>query len=144
PPLRDRREDLGLIVAALLRRHFAEREVELAADAARALLLYQWPLNVRELERCLQAAVVQAGDRPVELRDFPSAVAASLSERATPRPAKPLDLPEPDLRRRQEIIDALRKNDWNVTATARDLGKARVQLQRWIKRYRIDRSEFQR
>jgi sigma-54 dependent transcriptional regulator, acetoin dehydrogenase operon transcriptional activator AcoR len=145
PPLRERREDLGLIMAALLRRHFPEREIELAANAARALLVYQWPLNVRELERCLQAAVVQAGDRPVELQHLPPAVAASLSERApSPGPALPLDLPEPDRRRREQIVDALRAEGGNVTAAARRMDKARVQLQRWIKRYRIDRSEFQR
>ena len=145
PPLRERREDLGLITAALLRRHFPDREIELAADAARALLVYQWPLNVRELERCLQAAVVQAGDRPVELQHLAPAVAASLSERTpSPGPALPLDLPEPDRRRREEIVTALREEAGNVTAAARRMGKARVQLQRWIKRYRIDRSEFQR
>src|SRR6266852_870495 len=145
PPLRERREDLGLLAAALLRRHFPGREIELACEAARALLVYRWPLNVRELERCLQAAVVLAGEGPVELRHLPPDVAASVAEDAAPAGAgAPQGLAEPDRRRREEIVAALRESGGNVTAAARVLGKARVQLQRWIKRYRIDRGEFHR
>ena len=144
-PLRDRREDLGLLTAALLRRHFPGRDVQLSSDAARALLLYSWPLNVRELERCLQAAVVLAGEgRPIELRHLPAAVAEGLVAQPGSAPAAAPSLSEPDRRRREEIVAALREKNGNVTAAARALGKARVQLQRWIKRYRIDRGEFQR
>jgi transcriptional regulator with GAF, ATPase, and Fis domain len=57
--------------------------------------------------------------------------------------AAPL-LAEPDRRRREEIVAALRENGGNVTAAAKALGKARVQVQRWMRRYGIDRSEFQR
>src|SRR3989454_2079321 len=71
PPLRERREDLGLLAAALLQRHFPGRRVVLGSEAARALLVYPWPLNVRELERCLQAAVVLAGGGPLRLRPPP-------------------------------------------------------------------------
>jgi DNA-binding NtrC family response regulator len=145
PPLRERREDLGLLVAALLRRHFPGREVELTCGAARALLSYRWPLNVRELERCLQAAVVLAGEGPVDLRHLPPAIAASTGESAPlGGGAAPPGLAEPDRRRRDEIVAALRESGGNVTAAARVMGKARVQLQRWIKRYRIDRAEFHR
>jgi transcriptional regulator of acetoin/glycerol metabolism len=114
----------------------------LGADAARALLVHPWPLNVRELERCLQAAVVLAGDGPIELRHLPPSVAGSLAE---PRPqggSGAAGLAEPDRRRREEIVAALRGSGGNVTAAARVLGKARVQVQRWMKRYRIVRGEF--
>ena len=144
PPLRDRREDLGLLAAALLRRHFPGREIQVACDAARALLLYSWPLNVRELERCLQAAVVLAGEGAVQVRHLPPAVAASLLASPPVAPAAKATLPEPEQRRREEIVAALRESGGNVTAAARVLGKARVQVQRWIKRYRIDRGEFHR
>ncbi len=72
-------------------------------------------------------------------------VAASVAEDAAPAGAgAPQGLAEPDRRRREEIVAALRESGGNVTAAARVLGKARVQLQRWIKRYRIDRGEFHR
>jgi sigma-54 dependent transcriptional regulator, acetoin dehydrogenase operon transcriptional activator AcoR len=145
PPLRERREDVGVLAAALLHRHFPGRRIELRCEAARALLLYGWPLNVREMERCLQAAVVLAGEGPVELRHLPPAVAAAATEQAAPAVAAPGQLlAEPDRRRREEIVSALREKGGNVTAAARVLGKARVQVQRWIKRYRIDRAEFRR
>ena len=145
PPLRERREDLGLLTAALLRRHFPGRDVEMTCPAARALLSYRWPLNIRELERCLQAAVVLAGEGPVELRHLSPLVAASLAEAPAPATGgSSAGLAEPDRRRREEIVAALRETDGNVTAAARVMGKARVQLQRWIKRYRIDRGEFHR
>jgi len=142
PPLRERREDLGLLAAALLKRHFPGRRVVLGSEAARALLVYPWPLNVRELERCLQAAVVLAGEGPIELRHLPPAVAASLAEPPSLGVASAQGLPEADRRRREEIVAALRESGGNVTAAARVLGKARVQVQRWMKRYRIDRGEF--
>jgi len=142
PPLRERREDLGLLAATLLQRHFSGRRVALGSEAARALLLYRWPLNVRELERCLQAAVVLAGDETIELRHLPQPVAASLADQGSPGAAASQGLPEPERRRREEIVAALRESGGNVTAAARVLGKARVQVQRWMKRYRIDRGEF--
>src|SRR2546421_4461832 len=127
PPLRERREDLGLLAAALLQRHFPGRRVVLGSEAARALLVYPWPLNVRELERCLQAAVVLAGEGPIELRHLPPAVAASLAEPPSLGVASAQGLPEADRRRRDEIVAAPRENGGHVNAGARVAGKARGQ-----------------
>jgi transcriptional regulator with GAF, ATPase, and Fis domain len=65
PPLRERREDIGLLAGALLRRIGQERggsAPRLSPDAATSLLLHAWPRNVRELEKCLARAAVLAGD----------------------------------------------------------------------------------
>jgi hypothetical protein len=76
PPLRRRREDLGLIIATLLPRLAADRagQVTFGYEAARALLRYEWPHNIRELERCLAAALVLASDGAVKLEHLPEAV----------------------------------------------------------------------
>jgi hypothetical protein len=76
PPLHRRREDLGLIIAALLPKLAAERagRVTFSYEAARALLRYAWPHNVRELERCLASALVLAADGAVNLEHLPEAV----------------------------------------------------------------------
>jgi hypothetical protein len=76
PPLRERREDLGLIIAALLPKLAPERagSISFGYEAARALLRYAWPANVRELERCLAAALVLAGDGVVRMEYLPEAV----------------------------------------------------------------------
>ncbi len=75
PPLRERREDLGLLIRSVLRRQLGEAAggVKLSCEAARALFLYRWPLNVRELEKALQAAVVLAAGAPVGLGHLPPA-----------------------------------------------------------------------
>jgi transcriptional regulator with GAF, ATPase, and Fis domain len=70
PPLRQRREDLGLLVAALLARHCGGALTPLPAidaAAARALFLYSWPRNVRELDSCLMAAAILADREPIQL-----------------------------------------------------------------------------
>ena len=128
PPLRERLEDLGLLVAALLLRALGAKAgaVRFSPEAARALVQHRWPLNIRELEKCLSAAVVLAGDGPVEPVHLPPSV---LEE-------EPLD--ETDAKRREELLALLRQHRGNVTSVATAMGKARMQIQRWIKRYRID------
>src|SRR5262249_28620857 len=69
PPLRERREDLGLLAGAILRRGGAG-EVALPRAAAGALLRYPWPKNIREVEQALTAAVVLAGRAPVTLKNL--------------------------------------------------------------------------
>ena len=84
PPLRLRREDLGLLVAALLARHAASTGAAfpaIDAAAARALFLHSWPRNVRELDSCLMAAAILAGAEPIQL-DHLSAEVRQGSERA--------------------------------------------------------------
>jgi transcriptional regulator with GAF, ATPase, and Fis domain len=70
PPLRQRREDLGLMVAALLARHAVATGIALPAidaAAARAIFLHTWPRNVRELDSCLMASAILAGPEPIQL-----------------------------------------------------------------------------
>ncbi len=70
PPLRQRREDMGLLVAALMSRHATSNGIALPAidaAAARAVFLHSWPRNVRELDSCLMAAAILAGPEPIQL-----------------------------------------------------------------------------
>jgi transcriptional regulator with GAF, ATPase, and Fis domain len=116
------------------------------------LLLYSWPLNIRELEKCLTTAVVLARHGMIQESHLPGPVSASL--RPSPEPeessaepgtqAETVHLSEVDQRRREEIIGLLRQHGGNITSVARALGKGRFQVQRWIKRYRIDAKEFRR
>lgn len=74
PPLRERREDLGLLIGMLLKRHFEGRakQIRFSSEAARALLAHGWPSNIRELEQCLTAAVVLARGEPIQESHFPN------------------------------------------------------------------------
>lgn len=133
PSLAERREDLGLIVSALLHRLADERadRVCFTGDAARALLLHAWTRNVRQLELRLASALQIAGSAPISVDHLaldPPSVPAPLRSRWS----------GPDLERRDELIRVLARNGGNITASARELGKPRSQLQRWMKKYAID------
>src|ERR1700738_1937043 len=90
PPLRERREDFALLVAAVLE-EVGGANLAFTPDAARALLRPPWPLNTRELEKCLSSAAVLSRDQRVELEDLPECL-------GTPPAARPPD--EQDLKRR--------------------------------------------
>jgi transcriptional regulator with AAA-type ATPase domain len=141
PPLRGRREDLGLLVAALLeRRGSGAAALRFHVGAARAMFRYDWPLNVRELEACLDIAGALADDGVIRVEHLPEPVRTGVP--AGPRGAAPLELSAADARRREQLIDMLRENGGNISAVARVMGKARVQIHRWLKRYHIDASRY--
>lgn len=133
PPLAERREDLGLLIAALLRRLAGDRagDVAFSGDAARALLLHAWTRNVRQLEQRLASALQIAGRAAISLDHL------ALDPREPPA-APGARWTGPDLERRNQLIRVLSRNGGNITAAARELGKARSQLQRWMKKYAID------
>ena len=141
PPLRDRREDFGVIAAALIGKLAGQlaSSVTFSADAARMLLLQDWPLNVRALERCLASALVLANHDRVELQHLPESVRTAPKQPATPEPMR-----EQDHRLRDELIQLMRDNGGNVTAVAKAMGKARTQVQRWLRRFDIDPGSFSR
>ena len=136
PPLRERREDLGLLVWALLQRIAPGRKLSLEGEAARALLRYSWPLNVRELEKCLAAAVAFTQGEKIALSGLPEAVASALRAETPPEP----DSDE----RRAKLLRLLQEHAGNVTAVAQALDLSRMQVHRWIRRYGIDAGAFRR
>jgi DNA-binding NtrC family response regulator len=141
PQLSERREDLGLLVRALLQRRAPRRAAGIAftLEAARALVSYTWPLNVRELDKCLESAAVLAGDGEIGLKHLPAELRTAARAASAQPEAAHDDLPDVQRQRRDEIVAALRDHGGNVTAAAKALGKARAQVQRWIRRYGIDR-----
>jgi transcriptional regulator with PAS, ATPase and Fis domain len=136
PPLRERPEDIGILVGALLERLAAGRAgrpPSFSSKAARALLRFPWPLNVRQLEKALEGAFVLATDGRIDVAHLPEDVA----EAGVPKAAvdRAVHLSPEDRARRDEIAALLREHGGNISAVARAMGKARVQLQRWIRRY---------
>lgn len=138
PPLRERRADLGLLVGALHRRLYAVDHPGFEIEAARDLLHYTWPLNLRELEQALAAAHVLAGTDRVRREHLPESVRTGRPP-GTPRPLA-LDAAEQDLRDR--MLAALRAHRGNVSAIARALDKDRKQIHRWLKRFGFDPESF--
>ncbi|MBA2777915.1 phosphoenolpyruvate hydrolase family protein [Billgrantia kenyensis] len=140
PPLRERIEDIPLLVRHLLPRIAAEvnpRVREMDASAYRLLMQHPWPGNVRELRNVLERAVVMCERDVVTLDDLPalqgSLPRAEVVPTTAPAPsAEPLALPENE---RDWILDALRRNRFRRQDTAAELGLARKTLYNKMRRY---------
>ena len=146
-PLRDRLEDLGVLVANLLRKHLAPGQtVRIAPEAACALMTYSWPLNVRELEQCLVRSLALAEGGTIRAQDLPPAIVGcagsvglpSVLPEKTTRPPRGRAWTEADSQLRQQVLALMESHNGNVTEVARMMGKARSQVQRWLRRFEID------
>ena len=77
PPLRDRKEDIPLLVQGLLHKSVAakQKSIDTVAESALARLIdYEWPGNVRELENVVERAATLAQEKKITLEDLPSAI----------------------------------------------------------------------
>src|SRR5438128_8269949 len=82
PPLRERRQDIPLLVAHVLERlgRDAGTERTISDEALKILLNYDWPGNVRELENCLERACALSSANEIQVRDLPTQVYSPLTE----------------------------------------------------------------
>jgi sigma-54 dependent transcriptional regulator, acetoin dehydrogenase operon transcriptional activator AcoR len=137
PPLRERRFDLGTIVARTLGER--ARGVRVRVETGLLLLLHDYPHNVRELTQALEAALVLSADGVLRPVDLPESLRASeLGPAARVPVGAPLD--EEDQRIRDELVRRLAERGGNISQVARDMGKARQQVQRWMRRFGLDPS----
>jgi DNA-binding NtrC family response regulator len=142
PPLRERREDIPLLVDFFIKKFAAEnaRPVrQISPEAMRPLMDYAWPGNVRELENVVERAVVLSSGVTVGIELLPDQLvgrgaAARLFE---PRPdASLFDIME-DCERRV-IIDMLEKCEWNQTEAANRFRIPLSTLNQKIKRLNVE------
>jgi transcriptional regulator with PAS, ATPase and Fis domain len=133
PPLRDRREDVPLLVEYFLKKYACSmnKPVErVSAEAMQLLRAYEWPGNVRELQNAMERAVlvckageVQPSDLPLHLSDAKGdPIGKSLAEVE-----------------RHHIKSVLEETGWNIYRAARLLGIDRVTLYNKIKKYGFKR-----
>jgi transcriptional regulator of acetoin/glycerol metabolism len=143
PALRDRLDDLGLLLRALLPRHARERApaISLSADAAYALLGHTWPLNVRELEQRLRTAVALAEEGRIQLSHLWKE-GAPLSDPPKAKGTADLLRSREDDALHAELVERLTAFRGNVTHVGQAMGKSRTQIQRWLRRLGIDATRF--
>jgi DNA-binding NtrC family response regulator len=139
PPLRERREDVPLLVEHFLSKYnlTSGRNVNsVSPEAMRVLLAYSYPGNIRELEHIMEHAFVLCSGCTVLPEHLPAFLTSKrpLPEFKTSRDRKlkPLDVSE-----KEALIAALCEHDWNKQATARALGITRTTLWRKLKKYSI-------
>ena len=142
PALRQRREDFGVILADLLNTLDPEQRIRrLAPDAARSLLAQAWPLNVRQLGHALARATVLVEDGVLRERHLENELAlAAEPETATESAGPALSAADEQLRGR--LLELLSAEHGNVAEVARAMGKARMQVQRWLKRFGVDPAAY--
>ena len=166
PPLRERREDIPLLWS-----HFSQLAAPPApsdaADVMEALLCYPWPGNVRELRNAASRFAVQARTEvglhwsvehlPIPVLDHyrqsrqggpcPPSVGRASATVSQPRPADgAAEGSELALRRgrrpdRETLLAAIRRHEGNLAAVARDFGRHRPQVYRWMRIHGIDLEE---
>ncbi|MEJ7604601.1 MAG: sigma 54-interacting transcriptional regulator [Kofleriaceae bacterium] len=135
PPLRARREDLGTLLGTILGRLVTDPTgLSVHPKAARALLGYPYPLNIRALEQALRAAVALCDAREICLEHLPESI-------RTYKPSGSELRPE-DQALRDHLTELLRHHRGNITAVGRALGKAPIQIRRWCRRYSIEISAY--
>jgi DNA-binding NtrC family response regulator len=138
PPLRERKEDIPLLVAHFLKR-YSEREnkkVEsIQRNALEVLMGYHWPGNVRELENAIERAVVITGSVKISTEDLPPHIVTFGKEG--------IDYPDETLPRWIERleVEVLRKTllefEGNITQAAKKLGIGRATIYRKAKKYNL-------
>jgi two-component system nitrogen regulation response regulator NtrX len=139
PPLRDRKEDIPLLVDHFLAVFSAEngrRAKSVSGEALAYFLAYDWPGNVRELRNMVERLVIMSphdvigpDDLPAPLRPKEDTVPAEARERSLKEAREHFE--------RAYIVAELKAHDWNVTRTAERLGIERSHLYRKIKAYGI-------
>lgn len=133
PPLRERMEDIAPLVEAMLRRLFGDAAPKLSEAAQKALTLYSFPGNVRELENILERATALCSDEVIEVDDLHLGPEDAPGGDVPDRGSEMLD-DYINRIERQAILEALQKTDGNRTAAARLLGVTFRSL-----RYRLER-----
>ncbi len=148
PSLRERKEDIPGLVHHFIRRYSEEaglNVLHISAEAMRILTSYDWPGNVRELENVIHRAVILAEGttiRPQDIQiegfeDMPVLFKA-------PRRIEDLKRLKDSLKKRaiEEVekiflIDALKRNDYNITKAAQDVGMQRTNFHSMMRKHGI-------
>jgi transcriptional regulator with PAS, ATPase and Fis domain len=133
PPLRDRREDIPLLIDHFrngFNAKFKKTIEAVSSDVFKAFLRYPWPGNVRELQHTMEHAFVLCSRNIITFDhlppDFPSTPGI---EHGSPEETQAVDS--------RAILEALNKTAWNKAKAARLLGMDRVTLYRKIKKYNL-------
>jgi DNA-binding NtrC family response regulator len=129
PPLRRRREDLGILTCAAWASSRGGK-VKIATRAFRRILTYSWPFNVRELHQTLATASILAGTGGEISRDLLNDIIASRRD----MPQSPESVSE----LRAKLVSELARTGGNTAMVAEALQRDLKEIHRWIERFEIE------
>jgi two-component system NtrC family response regulator len=142
PPLRERRQDIPLLVNHFLEKVCKSQSIplkEVERDVHKALTDFDWPGNIRELENEITRLVTLADDR-VAMDNLSAKFRETVERKESLMPVALEDRP---LKKVMEEIEknilrkALEENRWNKTKTAKQLGLSRVALHKKLGKYEL-------
>jgi len=148
PPLRERKEDIPLLIFHFLEKYDRQHGKEvrhISAEAMQALMSASWPGNIRQLENTIERAVILATGNTL----MPHHVTTPAGQDATgaPKSLGELRRLKKDLRYKSTeevekafILDALKRNDWNITKAAADVGMQRTNFHALLRKYNISKT----
>jgi DNA-binding NtrC family response regulator len=155
PPLRDRIEDLPVLVASLLHKHAGDDHPSLEPSALETMMRYAWPGNVRELENALQHALaLRIGDDDIGLEHLPEHVRLrAKGSRPIPMPGEAAEgsgeLSLADAKKkvttefeRSYLVRVMTETNGSVNRAARLAGMDRTNFRRLLQRHNIDPDSF--
>jgi DNA-binding NtrC family response regulator len=149
PPLREKKDDIPLLAYHFLKKYAKEMKKgikSISVDAMNMLIAYSWPGNVRQLENVIERAIVMAEGDTVTTEYLPFVVGAEVADPDTPIPKTSEELKQVKKKLRESsvegieksfILDALTRNDWNVTRSAKEVGMQRSNFQALMRKYNI-------
>ncbi|MEW6457191.1 MAG: sigma-54 dependent transcriptional regulator [Acidobacteriota bacterium] len=141
PPLRERKEDIPLLIEHFIKKFNKELNIDikgLSSEAKKCLLDYLWPGNVRELENAVYEAMVLSSDDLIGIEDLPSRIVRDYGNFIDY--GKSLSEAVENIRKKVEIEmikRALKDSSGNKTRAAKSLGISRKTLFNKIKNYKI-------
>ncbi|MBP1716923.1 MAG: response regulator containing CheY-like receiver, AAA-type ATPase, and DNA-binding domain [Deltaproteobacteria bacterium] len=145
PPLRERKEDIPLLIDYFLKKYNTENKKEvrsLSRESKDLLLKYEYPGNVRELENIIERAVVLCRGEMITSQDLPLSLRESKTEIALDQARQAHRLPESiETLERQLIIGALERSGGIQTRAAEELGINERVLRYKMKKYKIAERE---
>ena len=140
PPLRDRHEDLPLLIWAFVsqcRKAMGKLFVQdVSPDALQRLTRYHWPGNIRELKSVIEYAVLQCEGDTIHPRHFPPELLESAGA------ALPVSAPTRTVKDRERLLDALREANGNRARAAQLLGISRATFYRWLDDLNISKHDL--
>ncbi|MCK9408817.1 MAG: sigma-54 dependent transcriptional regulator [Bacteriovoracaceae bacterium] len=137
PPLKERKEDIPLLVDHFLKKKVkAKTSKKISDDALQALLAYDWPGNVRELEHAIEGAVLMSHEETITSKDFVLMQSAETQQASSTEQADTSTLSMVELEK-MHIENSLKRFNYSRSKTAKALGITQKTLYLKIKRYKI-------
>ncbi len=149
PSLRERKDDIPLLVNHFLESYNKKRKKNIkgvSSDAMNILMDFQWPGNVRELEHTIERLVIMSEGDIIEAEKLPIQLTGKrvCFNITTPKTNEELKKMRKQMKEkavenieRAFIIEALKRNQWNVSKTAREVGLKRQNFQAMMRKYNI-------